>query len=454
MNRSTRSRLHSRRRKTLLTVETLESRRLLAGNPMGSPQPAEVYVENLNDSTSAVFANSVTANLATDSNLGSISGNQVVNGTLGKSDYLDLVKFTIQRNAQVQLKLSQLKSNADLFLIDSSNNLIAHSMQSGRRIERIGESLDAGTYSVFVLARTAESNSYRLSVAAHLVRPATTTKPVQPNEPGSNEPGSNEAGSNEPYPNNPAPTKSAPVNRLPEVIDFGDSRQWSLNAIGAPEAWAAGYTGQGVTIAVVDTGIDLDHPDLVHSLYVNGGERPGNGIDDDGNGYIDDVHGYDFADRDAVANDTHGHGTHVAGTIVAANNGFGATGVAPNAKIIPVRVLGNGTGQASDVAAGIRYAANLGADIINLSLGGGYSSAIGSAIDYARSLGSFVVAAAGNSSASVPNYPARFSATDSNVISVGAYTSTGAKAGFSNRVGASGAIQIDCARSRNLQHLS
>ena len=288
-------------------------------------------------------------------------------------------------------------------------------MKPGHQNDSINQTLTAGAYTIVVLARTRGETSYQLTVSSDLQKPPSKAKPVEPN----------------------------PIKRLPDVANFGGSRQWGLDAIGAPEAWAQGYSGQGVTVAIVDTGVDLDHPDLMHSIYVNPGELAGNGIDDDGNGYVDDVHGYDFADRDAIANDTHGHGTHVAGTVAAANNGVGATGVAPNATIIPVRVLGNGTGNSTDVAAGIRYAANLGADIINLSLGGGYSTAIGAAIDYARSVGSFVVAAAGNRGASVPDYPARFSATDANVISVGAYSSSGTKAGFSNRVGNSRAIQID-----------
>ena len=225
---------------------------------------------------------------------------------------------------------------------------------------------------------------------------------------------------------------------------FGSSREWNLNAVGAPEAWAAGYTGKGVTVAVIDTGVDLDHPDLVQNLYVNPGEIAGNGIDDDQNGFVDDVHGYDFVDRDATPDDLNGHGTHVAGTIAAARNNIGSTGVAPDAKIIPVRVLDrNGSGSDASVAAGIRYAAKLGADIINLSLGGVYSRAIDTAISYARSLGSIIIAAAGNESAAVPGYPARFSATDDNVISVGAYRSSGRIASFSNRVGNSGSVQID-----------
>jgi subtilisin family serine protease len=106
--------------------------------------------------------------------------------------------------------------------------------------------------------------------------------------------------------------------------------------------------------------------------------------------------------------------------------------------------LGNdGSGTAAGVAAGIRYAAANGADIINLSLGGGFSSVILSAIQYALQRDVLVVAAAGNEYASSPGYPARYSASLSNVISVGAYSSSGAIANFSNDVGASGAVQVD-----------
>jgi subtilisin family serine protease len=122
----------------------------------------------------------------------------------------------------------------------------------------------------------------------------------------------------------------------------------------------------------------------------------------------------------------------------------GATGVAPDATIMPVRVLGsNGSGSAASVAAGIRYAAANGADIINLSLGGAFSSVIQAAIQYAQQLNVLVVVAAGNESASTPSYPARFSSSLSSVLSVGAYSSSNSRASFSNRVGTSGAVQVD-----------
>ena len=242
----------------------------------------------------------------------------------------------------------------------------------------------------------------------------------------------------------PPAAVSAPVTMFPDVAYFGGSQDWSVNAINAPEAWAQGYTGQGVVVAVVDTGVQFNHPDLNSQIYINTGEIGGNGIDDDHNGYVDDTSGWDFYSNDNYADDGNGHGTHVAGIVAAAANGFGATGVAPGAKIMPIRVLGSdGSGSTNSVAAGIRYAVDNGADIINLSLGGPLSSVIQTAIQYAQQRNVLVVSAAGNESASLPTYPARLSASLSNVISVGAYSSAGAIASFSNDVGTSAAVQVD-----------
>ncbi len=121
---------------------------------------------------------------------------------------------------------------------------------------------------------------------------------------------------------------------------------------------------------MVDTGVDYTHPDLDGNIWTNSREIAGNGVDDDGNGYVDDVHGWDFVGNDNAPLDADGHGTHVSGTIAAENNGVGITGVAYNAKIMPVRVLDeNGSGTNAAIAAGIRYAADNGARVINLSLG-------------------------------------------------------------------------------------
>ena len=185
---------------------------------------------------------------------------------------------------------------------------------------------------------------------------------------------------------------------VPRVSDLGGN-SWGLDRIGAPEAWAMGYRGQGTVVAVLDTGVDWTHSDLNDNIWINTDEIAGNGIDDDRNGYIDDVRGWDFANRDNNPNDVQGHGTHVAGTIAAEANNIGISGVAPDAKIMAVKVLGDdGSGYITDIAAGIRYAVDNGAHVINMSLGGGgVNPTINSAIQYATSRGSLVVMAAGNS---------------------------------------------------------
>jgi Ca2+-binding RTX toxin-like protein len=215
---------------------------------------------------------------------------------------------------------------------------------------------------------------------------------------------------------------------------------WGLDLVNAPEVWNRGYTGQGIVVAVIDTGVDYTHPDLDSNIWVNSDEIPGNGIDDDGNGYIDDIRGWDFRDGDnnPMDMDIDGHGTHVAGIIAAENNGFGVTGVAFNAKIMPVRVdLRYSPESDGNIAAGIRYAANNGADAINLSLGLGASfnplPQTALAIKEAVNKGVVVVTAAGNDGGLQPVYPARY-ATDFG-ITVGAVDRNNAVPFFSNHAG-------------------
>ena len=173
------------------------------------------------------------------------------------------------------------------------------------------------------------------------------------------------------------------------------AQQWGLFAIGADHVWTT-TTGQGVIVAVVDSGSG-PHPDLVENLL------PGRSI-------IGTVETQDGRDIDAS-----GHGTHVSGIIAAvANNGIGGSGVAPNAKILPIQVLDQaGQGDARDVAAGVRFAADNGARVINLSLGGATeSSSLTQAITYANDKGVLVVAAAGNGGAAdKPKWPASLDLT-------------------------------------------
>lgn len=216
---------------------------------------------------------------------------------------------------------------------------------------------------------------------------------------------------------------------------YGGSRDWSLNAMGVPEVWSAGSTGQGIIVAVIDTGVNINHTDLDDNIWTNPREIPGNGLDDDGNGYADDVHGWNFVNNNNNVNDTAGHGTLVAGIIGAENNGVGATGVAPDARIMPVRVIdGFGGGSFDSVIKGFQYAVLNGARVINFSLAfeTGHPDLQG-VIQWAQSAGVVVVSAAGNGSNAQPVYPAAYASFVG--LAVGAIDSAGRQAGFSNLAG-------------------
>lgn len=179
---------------------------------------------------------------------------------------------------------------------------------------------------------------------------------------------------------------------------------WGLQNIQAEPAWEVSQ-GEGVTVAVIDTGIDLTHEDIVQNVWTNPGEvgQCSNGIDDDGNGYIDDCWGWNFDRNDNNPMDDHGHGTHVAGTIAAVgNNGKGIIGVAPKAKVMALKGLDkDGSGYIDRLAQAIVYAADNGAKVINASWGGWVDQApqvLVEAIDYIHDGKDVVfVAAAGNS---------------------------------------------------------
>ncbi|GAB4181579.1 MAG: hypothetical protein Fur006_16750 [Coleofasciculaceae cyanobacterium] len=223
---------------------------------------------------------------------------------------------------------------------------------------------------------------------------------------------------------------------LPNVDYFGGSNDWGVNMVNAPEVWEQGYTGKGVVVAVIDTGVDYNHPDLDANIWVNSNEIAGDGIDNDGNGFIDDIRGWNFADNNNNPMDVDGHGTHVSGTIAAEKNDVGVTGVAYEAKIMPIKVIGDQSWDEyyQDLAAGIQYAADNGANVINLSLRTlDDVSAVKNAIEYAQGKGVVVVMAAGNDGDSQPLHPAYY-ASDWGVA-VGAVNNTNKMASFSNRAG-------------------
>ena len=217
--------------------------------------------------------------------------------------------------------------------------------------------------------------------------------------------------------------------------------QWNMAIIRADLAWEVVTDTHGIVIATLDSGVDLDHPDLEARIWTHPGEVPGNGLDDDGNGKVDDVHGWHFyhvcsysdcwPGENNDVQDRDGHGTHVAGIAAAeANNGIGVAGLAWGALLMPVKVLEDRYSEAwySDIAAGMVYATDNGAAIINLSLGGEEpGQTLEEAVAYAHQRGVLLVAAAGNDDGPIL-YPAAYEP----VLAVGATDSADRRASFSN----------------------
>jgi thermitase len=226
---------------------------------------------------------------------------------------------------------------------------------------------------------------------------------------------------------------------------FAARQQWYYDLIEAPAAWDTGLGNPAVIVAVLDTGIDVDHPDLAQAIWTNASEVDGNRRDDDDNGCVDDAHGCSFATSTSpgcryseppnndIADDT-GHGTFAAGIVAGQNdNRLGITGTAPGVKVMPVKVLDcTGAGSTAAAAAGVMYAARMGADVINISFGGdSESTTMKNALTEARdTYGVVIVASAGNTSASRATFPARLDT----VIAVSASDrrNPDAKASFSN----------------------
>lgn len=244
------------------------------------------------------------------------------------------------------------------------------------------------------------------------------------------------------------------ILHISEAPDDLDPRLWGLNNTGqeggtagvdidALEAWKVS-TGSlnGPVIAVIDTGIKYDHPDLAANIWTNPGEIPGDGIDNDGNGVIDDVHGYNAINGSGDPMDDHGHGTHCAGTIGAAgNNGVGVVGVNWQAQIMPIKFLNqNGGGTLADAVKAINYATRMGARITSNSWGGGGANqALQEAIAASPALHIYAAGNEGNNNDVRPAYPASY--TLDNIVSVAAVDRTGDRSSFSNY----GSVSVDLA---------
>jgi serine protease len=225
-------------------------------------------------------------------------------------------------------------------------------------------------------------------------------------------------------------------------------KQWGLKNtlgfdVGATSAWAITRGDKKVAIAIIDTGIDYSHPDLVNNMWVNPNEIPDNGIDDDHNGYIDDVHGINAITGTGDPMDDHGHGTHVAGVIGAqGNNGIGISGLMPNVSLIACKFLDrNGGGTTEGILRCMNYIADLakqnnGVTIVatnNAWGGGGYSEDVLKAIERHRDLNILFVTTSGGSALDLDKteqYPARYNV--SNMIVTAKMDPLGNLASFSS----------------------
>ena len=212
--------------------------------------------------------------------------------------------------------------------------------------------------------------------------------------------------------------------------------QYALANLDMADAWDHTTGSADVKVAVIDTGVDYTHPDLLGNIARNTAEIPANGIDDDRNGFTDDFLGFNAIDGDGDPFDLNEHGTHVAGTIGAVgNNGAGVVGMNWRVGLVPVRVLdAAGSGTIADIVSGIEYAITRGVQIINLSLGGAdYSAVFEQAIDATKDANILTVVAAGNEGSVndfYESFPANFKS--SNVVSVAAVDNANALAFFSN----------------------
>ena len=235
------------------------------------------------------------------------------------------------------------------------------------------------------------------------------------------------------------------------LINSGQAGGLDNEDILAPEAWNSRSKSPNITVAIIDSGIQLDHPDLINNIWINSDEIFGNGFDDDGNGYVDDASGWNFPASSPYPFPDE-HGTHVAGIIGAeGNNGIGVAGVSWDVQLMPLDVF-NGSKGASDVdiVNAIYYAANNGADVINMSLGSTYYNANLSdfkryepygyslyydALTYAVNQGITVVIAAGNDDLNNDSHlsvPAAFSEVIDGVVSVASLSNSGDLSWYTN----------------------
>lgn len=392
-----------------------------------------------------ISASSVLGNqLSQARDLGVLSGTQTLADSVSNARPDDLYRFTLQANSDFKLTVSGLTADVDVALIKDINgdnsidftDIIASAQESGLSPESIDiNGLAAGTYYVRIYQFQGNTN-FTLNLSA---TPATISDNSASNLPGFDTRSGfglvNTAA---------AVAKAAGVATFPDVPDLGGD-EWGRDLIKAPEVWAKGLTGDGIVVAVIDSGIDYTHPDLIGNIWSNVGEtgvdaagrnKASNGVDDDGNGFVDDFRGWDFVNNDNDPMDDNSHGTHISGLVAAKRDGVGITGTAPTSKIMPLKILDRtGVGKIRDEINAINYAAANGARVINVSLGGQQlNNEELSVIRAAEAKGAIVISAAGNDARPQVDYPARFA--NEVGIAVGAVSRNGLFADFSNRAGA------------------
>ncbi|AII46197.1 hypothetical protein KR49_07000 [Synechococcus sp. KORDI-49] len=403
------------------------------------------YVENLafiHNGVTYQFSESSPLDISPDDtysyeDLGMLSSNHDSehHGAVKSQSYADWW-FSVDDPLRAEIQLTDFQDDLDIYLYklkDEKLDLIGQSEAAASSPELLEKALEAGDYILEVsfyedLDDSSEPSQYSLTFTTESLLAEGSLLPNDPR-----------------------------FDDQWYLLNTGQADGIAHYDVSAAQAWKSIQDASEIVVAVVDTGVNINHEDLVSNIWVNAGEIPGNGLDDDQNGYIDDIHGWHF-DVTYASNhvmDYRGHGTHVAGTIGAeGNNSIGVTGVAWDVQLMPVKVFPDMDGAKSanqDVLDGIKYAVDNGADVINLSLGAyhlyssleelkkdnpHYYNLWLNALTYASDNDVVVIAAAGNEEYDLDtthiSVPASFSSIIPGMISVAAIANNGDLAYYSN----------------------
>ncbi|MGB7708607.1 MAG: S8 family serine peptidase [Microcoleus sp.] len=375
--------------------------------------------------------------------LGILNSTQTIVDSVSNAIPDDIYRFTLSVTSDFSLNLSGLSTDVGVAVIKDINgdnsidftDIIASSQESSLSPKSIEiNALTPGTYYVRV-SQYQGSTNFTLNLSAI---PTTVSANNVSNLDGFDSRfgyGLVNAAA--------AVAKAEGAATFPDVPDLGGD-EWGRDLVKAPEVWAQGLTGDGIVIAVIDSGVDYNHPDLTGNIWSNSGEngvdaqgrnKANNGLDDDGNGFVDDFHGWDFVNNDNDPMDDNNHGTHISGLVAAKRDGVGITGVAPTAKIMALKILDRGgLGKIRDEINAINYAVANGANIVNVSLGGlQLNNDELNAIRAAEAKGVIVISAGGNDARPQVDYPARFAAEVG--IAVGSIQRNKQFSSFSNLAG-------------------